>query len=225
MWVPENSNTDEKIKEWLQKKGILESKNVAVLWSRFSGKKGEAHIEHDTSYTGIRRMIWIAYFQGYELILIVGDAYSQEKHKNKYPLMAECARHLGANTYDLTEFWRDPSVEEWGGNTRLGQLYFYDYLNRKFNILKHLGSRSGNLEAMALLGHETRYLEEDNSESASRMEKWHTKSNGRTKDGGMAPGYERILINSPFTRTGKKKKKKNSYRIYKNCQKILMIKE
>lgn len=210
MWVPEDPNKDNGIEAWLASKGITGGGKVAVLWSRFSGKKGGAHIEHDTSYQAIRRMIWIAHYQEFDTVLIVGDAASGESHKNKYPLMAEVATELGVKTYDLTEFWKDNSVEAWGGKTRLGQLYFYDFLDRKFESLKHIGSRSGNLEAMALLGHETRYLEEPESEGGQRMEQWHKAKEleepEKTKTGGKAPGYERILIDAPLTRTGKKAK-------------------
>ncbi|CAM4510994.1 hypothetical protein [Corallococcus exiguus] len=40
--------------------------------------------------------------------------------------------------------------------------------------LKHLGSRSGNLEAYVLLGQEVRYMEEAGNLQAGRMEAWHS---------------------------------------------------
>jgi hypothetical protein len=73
----------------------------------------------------------------------------------------------------------------------MDQFKLYEYLHRKFDA-RHLGFRSGNLEAMALLGYTVRYLEEPGSVGGDRMEKWH----------GKGIGYERLPVSRPPTRSG-----------------------
>lgn len=200
-----NGSKDEEIATWLGSKGIpATGGNVAILWSRFSGKKGDIHLEHDTSYTGMEQLAAMI-APSYSAVIIAGDPYVKPESAGKFTAIAE---RVGLNVYDLTGFWsvkgdRDAVLlNAWGGNTRTGQFKLYDYLDRNFEELKHLGFRSGNLEAMAMLGHNVRYLEEPGGKGGERMEAWHDQGDGRTKGGGMATGYERILVSKPPTRSG-----------------------
>lgn len=61
---------------------------------------------------------------------------------------------------------------------------------------------------MALMGFTVRYMEEpDSFAGGSRMEAWHADGDtGRTQTGGLAPGYERIRVSAPPTRSGKHQK-------------------
>jgi hypothetical protein len=197
-----NSSKDAEIQTWLNEKGIpLNGKNIAILWSRFSGKKGDIHLEHDTSYMGMRQIVLEA-AKHYTAIIIAGDPSATPKNANKY---SNIAATFGMNVYNLTGFWqhKTATLKAWGGDTRTGQFKLYDYLHRNFAELKHLGSRSGNLEVMAMLGHTVRYMEEPNSMGSERMEAWHEKDQtGLTNAGGMATGYERLLLERPATREG-----------------------
>lgn len=201
-----DASKDNEIGEWLEKKGIPKTgKSVLILWSRFSGKQGEAHLEHDSSYTGIKQIAQSAVELQYDVILIVGDSgYSPQKNQ-KYEAIANGinSTYQAAKVYNLTEFWKNDDSKIWEGNTRIGQFKLYDYLNRHYNVAVHLGFRSGNLEAMALLGYKVLYMEEPNSIGGKRMEAWHNKGNGKTTEGGMAPGYERLIVSQPPTRSGK----------------------
>ncbi|MFG2193208.1 hypothetical protein ACGFNH_11915, partial [Streptomyces sp. NPDC048639] len=202
------------VADWLGGRGITVDKGreVIVLWSRFSGKRGEIHVEHDTSHTGMEQILDALHErtggrQPGPLVIIAGDAAVNRARKSKYPEMA--AKHRdggrGLDVHDLTDFWNDKDgVRTWGGDTRIGQMKLYEYLRRQSEGgVKHLGFRSGNLEAMALSGHQVRYLEEPGSIGGRRMEAWHaTKKPVKARSDWLATGYERIQVNHPPTRSG-----------------------
>lgn len=170
------------IEAFLDVKGIPRVGNFLALWTRFSGKRGGPHAQHDTSSTGLRQMATIALEEGYK-ILLVGD-----KGENAGKLL-ELVEAGGGNVYDLTEFWKDSAwTERFQDGKRQDQFNFFNYLHEK-GKLKHLGFRSGNLEAYALIGHTVRYMEERGNLQAGRMEAWH--SSGRTEG---EIGYDRIVI-------------------------------
>ncbi|MER6290339.1 hypothetical protein [Streptomyces sviceus] len=199
-----------KVAAWLAGKGITvePGRKVIVLWSRFSGKRGDIHVEHDTSYTGMDQLLTGIHERTKNddppgpLVIIAGDAKVNKYRRDRYPAMA--ARHWknGLAVHDLTDFWNDrEGVATWGGDTRTGQMRLYEYLNRQSGgDLKHLGFRSGNLEAMALSGHQVRYLEEPGSIGGERMAKWHA-DNPNSKSA-VKTGYERITIVRPPTLSG-----------------------
>ncbi|MFH8221107.1 hypothetical protein ACH4C2_15280 [Streptomyces sp. NPDC018057] len=212
---------DTAIGQWLSDAKQLrlpDGAKVAVLWSRFSGKNGEVHIEHDTSYVGMAQIV--AGLGGLDAVLVVGDSgpgSAADRHA-KYRALADYFNHgvlpgtedrhppkgFGAKVVDLTEFWKDAGVSEWRGDTRTGQFQLFDYLHRHFDT-RHLGFRSGNLEAMALMGFPVRYMEEPHSELGGlRMEAWHQDvlTPGLTAAGGTAPGYERLTVSHSPTRSG-----------------------
>lgn len=182
-----------------------------VLWSRFSGKRGGPHPQHDTSYKGLGQMIQLAADNKLGVILAGDRSWNAEKRNKPVP-----NEHLVE--WDLREVWATP---EWARlvasvpgdnrrllNPRILQLHLLDYLNRtagrkvdeKWGGLVHLGMRSGNLEAFALAGHRVFYMEEVNNKERARMELWHTKLSGNPDTG---PRYDRLLLKEPPTRTGK----------------------
>ncbi|MFI0508393.1 hypothetical protein ACH3Y9_04920 [Streptomyces sp. WSLK1-5] len=196
-----------KVAAWLAARGITvdPGRKVIVLWSRFSGKRGDIHVEHDTSYTGIDQLLTGIHERTKDdppgpLVIIAGDAKVNDKRPDHYPALT--ARHWknGLAVHDLTDFWNDrKGVATWGGDTRTGQMRLYEYLHRQSGgDLKHLGFRSGNLEAMALSGHRVRYLEEPGSIGGERMAKWHAHNSTSA----VQTGYERILISRPPTLSG-----------------------
>lgn len=169
-----------------------------VLWVRFSGKRGGPHPQHDTSYLGLTQLIQCARTSGLGVI-IAGDRAPAPAKLNKL------IRSISRVTWDLREIWKDPlwaqvasagTAEE----PRIRQLQFFDCLNRKLRGIIHLGMRSGNLEAFALMGHRVYYLEERDIRDHARMEAWHTPRTGNVITG---PRYDRIVIEQPPTRTGK----------------------
>ncbi|MFF7580976.1 toxin glutamine deamidase domain-containing protein [Streptomyces sp. NPDC008061] len=209
---------DREIQTWLHGRGIQlppTSGRVLVLWSRFSGKAYNwgtlrGRMEHDTSFQGVRQLLRVA-ARDYHAVIITGDPHpNHRQHSGKWTeVVQEMRTELGVNNiHHITGFWKEtvPQLTAWGGGTRTGQFRLYDYFNRHHS-LRHLGFRSGNLEAMALIGHRVRYLEEAQADAASRMVQWHDWGAGTTRKGGMAPGYERLIISEPVTASGRYSKK------------------
>jgi len=206
-----NDSRDTEVAAWLSSKGIAAPAEAAgtrllVVWSRFSGKKGEIHLEHDTSYEGVRQIVTNA-VPHYTAVIIAGDPSYGPGKRQKYAGLAQTVNQTlpAPKAFDLTAFWEDrtPLLTAWGGHDRLGQFKLYDFFQRRYGEVKHLGFRSGNLEALAMLGYSVRYMEEPGSEGGERMAAWHQVDNsGRTRAGGVAPGYERIEVERPPTRSG-----------------------
>lgn len=82
-------------------------------------------------------------------------------------------------------------TEAFPDGRRTDQLLLFDYLHQN-GKLKHLGFRSGNLEAYALIGHTVRYMEERGNLQAGRMEAWNSRDEPGGRKGDLA--YDRILI-------------------------------
>ncbi|MYT71725.1 MULTISPECIES: hypothetical protein [unclassified Streptomyces] len=198
--------------DWLRSMDVPDAagRDVVVVWTRFSGKRGEIHVEHDTSHTGMRQILSGLHERTADrpqgpLVILAGDASAHSGRPGKFPAMATEFRALGLDVHDLTAFWkRTEGLHTWGGDTRTGQMRLFEYLHRATDgRFRHLGFRSGNLEAMALSGHQVRYLEEIGSNGGERMAKWHAVNGStRTADNALAPGYERIVIKHPPTRSG-----------------------
>lgn len=202
-----NDDENQAIKRWLEQKGIPTSgNNLLILWSRFSGKGGDIHIEHDTSYTGIRQIVYRV-ADMYDAIIITGDkGYVKERGSKFDDIVNEVRNYIHpSKVFNITEFWdeKTASLLAWGGDTRFGQFKLYEYFEKNFTHVKHLGFRSGNLEVMAMLGYTVRYMEEEGSESGSRMLAWKQVNGDKTQKGGDATGYERLLLSEPPTRSGK----------------------
>jgi len=197
----------DRVADWLAARNITvePGRQVIVLWSRFSGKRGDVHVEHDTSYTGMDQLLTVLHDRTKDnppgpLVIIAGDAKVNSKSRPHYPEMAKKHRRSGLAVHDLTDFWDDrEGTAAWGGDTRTGQMRLYEYLHlQSGGSLQHLGFRSGNLEAMALAGHKVKYLEEDGSVGGERMQKWHVG----TSKAPLTIGYERIIIQRPPTLSG-----------------------
>jgi hypothetical protein len=175
--------------QWLAARGIPKTGTSAViLWSRFSGKKGDIHLEHDTSFEGTRELVALA-LKTNDVVFIAGDKPIKPTQQGKFRELAEAYR---GKVFDITAFWEN--LGAFGGwcVSRMDQFKLYEYLHHKFVDARHLGFRSGNLEAMAMLGYTVRYLEEPGSVGSDRMEKWR----------GKGIGYERIQVSRPPTRSG-----------------------
>ncbi|MFH8224827.1 hypothetical protein ACH4C2_37635 [Streptomyces sp. NPDC018057] len=170
---------------FLDEMGVPKRGKYVVLWSRFSGKRGGAHPQHDTSLTGMRQLIDA--LPGEVTVIIAGD--KTIGGTDRYKALA----NVHENIFDLTEFWKSGSWNRHFLNaTRADQFKVFDHLaRREGSTLKHLGFRSGNLEPYALIGHDVRYLEEAGNLQAGRLESWH-----------QTVGYERITVSKVPTLSG-----------------------
>jgi hypothetical protein len=186
----------------LQAKGFVPAnKKYLVFWLRFSGKKGGGHPQHDTGYHGLRQLLALARMFGFGTIL-AGDKGWNDEHRQKLDILAE-VQEVDCN---LTEIWKDNDYIQGmhpfrdAENGRLLQFRLLDYVNRRSAGLVHLGMRSGNLEAYALMGHRVYYMEERDIDDRARMEAWHSPVIGKKMIG---PRYDRLVIEMPPTKTGK----------------------
>ncbi|MFI6845115.1 protein-glutamine glutaminase family protein [Kitasatospora sp. NPDC050467] len=211
---------DPQISSWLGGRGITlpaGGGRVLVLWSRFTGKAADwsnlrGRMEHDTGFQGVRQILRDV-ARAYDAVVITGDPHPRPEKSDKWDrLVAEMRAELNHDgIHQITGFWRNAGAEvtSWMGADRTGQLRLYDYLNRAHD-LDHLGFRSGNLEAAALVGHRVSYLEDERATGSERMERWHRRTDvpgaSTTEMGGMAPGYERALVSAPPTASGRHSK-------------------
>ncbi|MFJ9591099.1 hypothetical protein, partial [Streptomyces acidicola] len=183
-WGLESPRTRQ-VQQFLAARGIPERGPHVVLWSRLSSRQeGEPHPQHDTSTTGLRQII--DQLPPGTNVIIAGDSSNNgalEELADEYP-----------NVHDLTEFWTgDDWQEAFPDGTREDQFQVFDHLSQVSDGgLKHLGFRSGNLEAYALIGHQVRYLEETGNRQGKRMKPWHTPD----------IGYQRITLNKVPTLAG-----------------------
>jgi len=140
------------------KVGYSPRRNIVVLWSRQSGKKGAAHLEMDTSFAEIRQLAH--YFSTRATVLLCGD-----ERKGKLATLAAS----DTNIIDLSEMWEDPFWKaHFGGAKMLAQLALFAAFRAEHQVI-HYGHRSGMLESMALLGMDTFYLEPAACPSGGRM--------------------------------------------------------
>ncbi|APR88470.1 hypothetical protein A7982_13819 [Minicystis rosea] len=201
----------DEIEDFLAEKGLPkddEQKNIVVLWSRFTGKTGGAHMEYDTSFTGLRQLVKLAQETNNDYVIIAGDKpkssetgfdeAKKARRKDKISDIASdasTASDTGFKVINLTEFWNDDGWERRHFSKRIDQFKVFEALHRKHKV-KHLGARSGNLESLAALGYTVRYFEDvygegDEALDKKRMEAWHD-----TVD------YRRIQIQKVPTRSG-----------------------
>lgn len=135
--------------------------NILVLWSRQSGKTGGAHLELDSSYSGIRQLArHFAITEPRATVLLSGD-----EHDDKLASLASESPQI----INVAGMWNEgPWATHFAGAKFLAQFAFFKYLADDYRVV-HLGMRSGMLESMALLGMETFYLEPLGSGSGDRM--------------------------------------------------------
>jgi hypothetical protein len=158
--------------------------NIVVLWSRQSGKSGGAHLELDSSFQGIRQLAEAFCATNRATVVLAGDERGTKMHD-----LAARSVHI----VNATEMWKAPVWERMFGDAKfLAQFAFFKYLADDYNVV-HVGMRSGLLEAMALLGMQTFYLEGVGSQSGNRMLAF--SSNGIT--------YTRIQIDRAPGLTGR----------------------
>ncbi|WP_250517069.1 hypothetical protein [Caballeronia sp. INDeC2] len=135
--------------------------NIVALWSRQSGKRGGAHPELDSSFTGIRQLAEeFTQRAPRATVLLCGD----ERNDKMKTIASEMPQ-----VFSMADLWKDPDwVKGFGDQTFLAQLAFFQFLRESSNVI-HIGMRSGMLEPMALLGMQVFYLEDAGSSSGKRM--------------------------------------------------------
>src|SRR5262249_10911249 len=143
--------------------------NVLVLWSRQSGKRGGAHVELDSGYEGIRQLArYFAIEKGSATVLLVGD---ESKAGGKLAQLAqESDQIIDVSNMSADGAWKKEPLKS---APYMGQFAFFKSVAEPKTNIIHLGMRSGILEAMALQGMETFYMEPAPCPSGERMMAFH----------------------------------------------------
>jgi hypothetical protein len=149
--ITEGEDT-ERFFAYFEKLGIQKGKPYIVVWSRLSGKRGGLHPESDTSRTGNLNIIEAIkkQFSGAGII-VAGDTPNKG--------------YAVEGVIDLTEFWGANKNPKFPGSGRKDQLLMWIALDKFTGGIKHVGMRSGAIEAMPSLGMKTvMILDKDNAQ-------------------------------------------------------------
>lgn len=170
-----------RIDKFLRKKGVEKRQNYVIVWTRFSGKDGGAHPELDDSWTGLAQVCRGLLEKGLRVIVVGRPRSSKdikvkmEHHLDKLDVeQGLVARHL---LQIWGEYWKDDEGEasnDITGPHRAAEYgIFLRMISRAWDCrLVHLGMRSGAMDAAALLGMRTRFIEDKNNPQIERTTKW-----------------------------------------------------
>ena len=158
----------EKIKVFLNQYKLnaatLGGQDVEVLWIRTSGEKGGAHYENDTSFNALRN--YIKKHNG-KIFILAGD----EKNGKAQSI----ANDNLDKVFNLTIFWEKEEWKSIANGNRAMQFYVFDVIKDMSKSLKHIGSMSGGLEALALIGHEVEFKAKKGEMGVDRVERYCKK--------------------------------------------------
>lgn len=197
-----NSYWRYRVDEFLNAKNIVKTQKYVIVWTRFSGKDGGAHAELDDSWTGLGQVCHALLKKDLNVI-VVG------KPRNGCDLNAKLTKHL--NELDDTdglvaraklqvwgEYWKQegggPNREIIGPSRAAEYAIFLRMTQDTWGCkLVHLGMRSGAMDAAALLGMRTRFIENFDNQQIARTTKWTGESNNNAL-------YQRIAVSELSTR-------------------------
>lgn len=165
------------------------NQEIFIIWLRHSGATGGAHLEHDTGTAAMVKLITaLLKKEKNSIVILAGDNVGKQ---------VENLVGIDKNrVFNLTEFWKsdDQTVKDFLQNDRFKQIKIYDYFVANAKSVRHIGSRSGNLELMALIGHQVNYIEEEGSYGGERMKAFNDANELY---------YKRIQVKKPLTFKGK----------------------
>lgn len=154
---------------------------ILLLWARYTGQNtyNGYNPEGDSDVTGQGQLLALAQRMQYQVITI---GHGPAADRNEQEVRAPC--HLG-------EFYANPMLADKG---RAGQLSFFLALMERYTgKIIQMGQKTGGMDASALVGMPTLYIEDEDSPTKSRMAQW-------THD---VPGYKSIIVQDPPTSLGK----------------------
>ncbi|EIN09112.1 hypothetical protein PUNSTDRAFT_134279 [Punctularia strigosozonata HHB-11173 SS5] len=153
-----------------------------LVWSRFSGGYPNGYNPAgDSSVPGQKQLIKLGDDPKRIVITIGHGPYNQD-----FPADMKGKIHLG-------EFWTNPTGDNpFTAAGRPGQVTFYDLLNTKHDVIQ-VGQKTGGMDAAALVGMRTVYIEAKDSHAIQRMEKW-TKT---------MPWYKSAIVDKAPTALGR----------------------
>jgi hypothetical protein len=168
MLLPENPNQNKaalkKIDQYRDSK--VGGDNIILMWGRLSGMDGGAHTELDSNpVTMVQIAKKISKDFSSRTIVLIGDKV----------ISASILQKAGVKSkiIDINTFWKDPFFKE--NAIPIGDRRYQHYLIQqmsKINDAVSIGMRSGSLEATALLGVKTIFLDDKGNNAEERMEFW-----------------------------------------------------
>lgn len=190
----ENAYWAMRIDQFLERRGVHRAKHYVIVWIRFSGKAGGAHAELDDSWTGLGQVVHELLKNNEINIVVVGKPRGnkdiREKIRKHSPGDADNAR-LSV----WGEYWKmesrelvDGADDVMGTNRAAEYGIFLRMMDKSWGCkLVHLGMRSGAMDAAALLGMKTLFIENAANKQIARTTKW----SGRDNDN---PLYQRVPV-------------------------------
>ncbi|GAB2915355.1 hypothetical protein GCM10027093_62480 [Paraburkholderia jirisanensis] len=185
-----------RIDKFLNRKGVEKDQKYVIVWTRFSGADGGAHPELDDTWTGLIQ-VCDALLKKRLNVIVVGRPRSNTTIERELGVpVAECMRAVGAGavgTFDIWgEYWKlengSPNKKIIGPNRAAEYAIFLRMCGEVWNCgIVHLGMRSGAMDAAALLGMRTRFIEDVGNRQIARTTKW-------TGDDNSNALYQRIPV-------------------------------
>lgn len=150
------------------------NKNIILMWGRLSGLGGGAHTELDSHpITMVQIAQKISADFPSRTIVLIGDKVVSESILRKAGVTSPV---IDINTFWNDSYFKDNKIPM---NDRRYQHYLVQEMSRK-NDAVSIGMRSGSLEATALLGVKTIFLDDKGNNAEERMEFWAgDAANGR----------------------------------------------
>ena len=199
----ENAYWAMRIDEFLGRRGIHRGRHYVIVWIRFSGKAGGAHAELDDSWTGLAQVVHELLKNNEINIIVVGKPRDNKDIKTKIQKHSpEDANNARLNLWG--EYWKMESKEliegkedVMGTNRAAEYGIFLRMLDKSWGCkLVHLGMRSGAMDAAALLGMKTLFIENAENKQIKRTTKW-------TGGGNTNPLYQRVPVQQMPTWTAR----------------------
>ncbi len=199
----ENSYWASRIDEFLGRRGIHRANQYVIVWIRFSGKAGGAHAELDDSWTGLGQVVHELLKTPTLNIIVVG------KPRDNKDIRDKIRKHSPGDADNARlsvwgEYWKmeskeliDGKEDVMGKNRAAEYGIFLRMIDKSWSCkLVHLGMRSGAMDAAALLGMKTLFLENFENKQIKRTEKWTGADNTN-------PLYQRIPVSQMPTWTAR----------------------
>lgn len=166
MLLPENPEKAILKKIDTYREGKVGSSGIILMWGRLSGLAGGAHNELDSHpVTMVQIAKKIAADFPSRTIVLIGDKVVSESILRK--------AGIRSTIVDINTFWSDAYFKD--NAIPMGDRRYQHYLVQqmsKVNDAVSIGMRSGSLEATALLGVKTIFLDNEGNNAAERMEFW-----------------------------------------------------
>jgi hypothetical protein len=189
-WANVDPNTNRywayRIDKFLNLKRVSKGEKYVIVWTRFSGADGGAHPELDDTWSSLIQVCH-ALMRKRLNVIVVGRPRSNTTIENDLGVpLAERIRNAGAEVLGSFQIWGEywkldngnPNKKIIGPNRAAEYAIFLRMCSEQWNCrIVHLGMRSGAMDAAALLGMRTRFIENVDNAQIKRTTKWTGDTN------------------------------------------------